>query len=215
MNPIRKILSSKVIWRLTGLTYTTSVIATHGHYLSRQDYLLAGKREMSILSPYFDNEKIALEFGCGPGKNLFGISDKINYGFGIDVNGLYIKLAKKLSNKYVIKNLEFIKYDGIKFPDLNKVDTVFEKGAFERIPKSLVSYYVGQLKQKYLKGKGIMILYFLMERAKGTIFTQRLGDSAYVFWEDREIKELLEKSGLNLLEILSLDFADYYICKSL
>ncbi len=215
MNPIRKILSSKVIWRLTGLTYTTSVMATHGHYLSRQDYLLAGKREMSILSPYFDNEKKALEFGCGPGKNLFGIADKINYGFGIDLNGLYIKLARKLSNKYGIKNLEFIKYDGIKFPDLNMVDTVFEKGVFERIPKSLVSYYVGQLKQKYLKDKGIMILYFLMERAKGTIFTQRLGDSAYVFWEDREIKELLEKNSLELMEILNIDFADYYICKSL
>ena len=214
MNPIRKLLSTRIVWHLSGITYATAIIATNGSYLSHYDYRLCGQNEMSVLFSYFDKEKTVLEFGCGPGKNIFGIVDKIDLGIGIDINGLYINLAKRLANKYGIKNLKFMKYDGIKFPDLDKVDIVFEKGVFERIPKSLVSYYIGQLKQKYLKDKGIMILYFLMERAKGTRFTKRLGDSAYVFWRDREIKELLEKNGLILMEILNLDFADYYICKS-
>lgn len=151
MNTLRKILGTKIVWKLTGITYTTSVIATHGHFLSRKDYLLAGKQEMSILLSYFSNSKIVMEFGCGPGKNLFGIADKIAYGFGIDINGLYIRLAKKLAVKYAIKNLRFIKYDGTQFPEIGKVDIVLEKGVFERIPKSLVSIYISELKKKYLK----------------------------------------------------------------
>ncbi len=215
MNPLKKILSTKVIWRLTGITYVTSIIATHGHYLSRHDYLIAGKREMSVLLPYFDSEKAVLEFGCGPGKNLFGISDKVDYGVGIDINGLYIRLAKRLANTYGIKNLRFKKYDGITFPDIDQVDIVFENGVFERIPKSLVSNYISQLKKKYLKDKGIMILYFLMERAKGTKFTRRLGDSAYVFWNDEEIKNLLREHGFKLMKVLNSEFADFYICEPL
>ena len=215
MNPIRKLLSTRIIWRLSGMTYATAIIATHGYYLSPYDYRQAGKEEMSVLFSYFDKQKTVLEFGCGPGKNLFGIADKIDLGIGIDINSLYIKLAKRLANKYRITNLQLMKYDGIKFPDLSKVDIIFEKGVFERIPKSLVSYYIGQLKQKYLKDKGIMILYFLMEKAKGTKFSKRLGDSAYVFWEDGEIKMLLEKNRLKLMEILKLNFADFYISESL
>ena len=215
MNPLRKILSSKIIWRLSGMTYATAIMATNGHYLSHYDYRYAGKDEMSVLFSYFDKEKSVLEFGCGPGKNLFGIADKIDFGIGVDINGLYLRLANRLANKYGIKNLKFMKYDGTKFPDLGKVDTLFEKGVFERLPKSLVSYYIRQLKQKYLKDKGVMILYFLMERAKGSKFTKRLGDSTYVFWEDGEIKKLLEKNSLKLMKILNLDFADFYICESL
>ena len=60
-----------------------------------------------------------------------------------------------------------------------------------------------------------MILYFLMEKAKGTEFTKKLGDSAYIFWKDAEIKELLTISGLKLLKILNLDYADLYICEAL
>ena len=37
------------------------------------------------------NKKTILEFGRVPGKNLFGIADKIDLGIGIDIdiNGLY------------------------------------------------------------------------------------------------------------------------------
>ena len=197
MNPLKKILSSRIIWRLSGITYATAIVATNGHYLSYYDYRYAAEDSMSVLFR-FDKEKTVLEFGCGPSKNLFAIADKINLGIGIDINGLYIRLAKRLSEKYGIKNLQFMKYNGIRFPDLDKVDIVFENGVFERIDKPLVSYYIGQLKQRYLKDKGIMILYFLMERAKGTEFTRKLGDSSYVFWEDEEIKKLLERNGLKL-----------------
>ena len=50
-----------------------------------------------------------------------------------------------------------------------------------------------------------------MDRAKNTSFTQRLGDQAYVFWNDAEIRSLLRKHDLKLVEILSLKYADFYI----
>ena len=215
MSPLAKLLSSKIVWRLSGITYSTSIIATNGRFLSRDDYLLTGNREMAMLLNYFEKERIVLEFGCGPGKNLFGIADKIKFGFGLDINGLYIRLAKKLAKTYRIENISFLKYDGLTFPKLGSVDIVFEKGVFERLPKLLVSQYISILKKEYLKERGIMILYFLMERAKGTKFTKRLGDLSYVFWEDREIIKLLDENGLKLKEVLSIEFADFYVCQSM
>ena len=35
-----------------------------------------------------------------------------------------------------------------------------------------------------------------MNRAKGSEFTKRLGDEAYIFWNESEITQLLKDSGL-------------------
>jgi len=45
---IKRLLRTKVIRRLTGLTYATAIIATHGKYVSKDKYLEEGKDEMSI-----------------------------------------------------------------------------------------------------------------------------------------------------------------------
>ena len=108
----KRILSSNFIWRLTGLTYRTAIIATHGTYVNVQKYIIEGKHGMLLLAKYFDSSKNVLEFGCGPGKNLFGISDKIKAGYGIDINSGYIRIANKIKNKYHIENLIFMKYNG-------------------------------------------------------------------------------------------------------
>jgi SAM-dependent methyltransferase len=213
-NLIKKLLRSNFVWQLSGLSYPTAVIATHGKYIKKDDYIIYGKNEMSLFSEYFNNSKNVLEFGCGPGKNLFGISDKIKNGYGIDINGFYIKIADKLKRRYGISNLYFIKYDGYNFPRIDNIDIVFSKGVFERIPKHLVEYYIGKLKEYYLKPNGMMILYFLMDRAKGTSFTKRLGDEAYVYWNDSEIRELLSRYSLKVENTLSLEFADFYIVKA-
>lgn len=137
-NPIKCILSSNIAWYLTGLTYATAVIATNGGYLPKKRYINVGKGEMKIFSSYLNRNKTVLEFGCGPGKNLFGIADLVKIGYGIDVNPRYIRLAMKLAKKYNFNNLHFIKYDGINFPDIPKADLIFEKGVFERLDKTIV-----------------------------------------------------------------------------
>ena len=104
-NPIQVALSSKVVWRLTGLTYPTAVIASNGSYLPKMRYVNVGKDEMEIFSSYLSKDKIVLEFGCGPGKNLFGIADLVKTGYGIDVNTRYVRIAEKLAKEYNFNNL--------------------------------------------------------------------------------------------------------------
>lgn len=195
-NPIKKILASKIAWQLTGLTYTTAVIATHGKYISKKIYTSIGKDEIKNFLPYLSGNKTVLEFGCGLGKNLFCISNAITTGYGIDINPLYISLAKKLAKKYNFNNLYFLQYNGIEFPDIPKIDVIFEKGVFERLNKTMVATYIKRLSE-YLNKKGIIILYFLMERVRGTEFTKKLGDSAYVFWKHDEIESLLGNNGID------------------
>ena len=207
-------MSSKFVWRMSGLTYYTAIRATHGRYASKEGYLNAGREEMSIFFKYFDKSKFVIEFGCGPGKNLFGIQDRIKSGYGIDINSLFIKLANKLKKHYRMSNLSFIKYDGINFPIIHKADVIFEKGVFERIPKPQVKYYIESLKGKYLCDNGVIILYFLMDRAISTKFTELLGNDSYVFWTDVEVKKLLKEANLKVIEVKKLEYADFYICNS-
>jgi SAM-dependent methyltransferase len=211
-NPIKYILSSNIAWRLTGLTYATAVIATNGGYLPKKRYINVGKGEMKIFSSYLNRNKTVLEFGCGPGKNLFGIADLVKIGYGIDVNPRYIRLAMKLAKKYNFNNLHFIKYDGINFPDIPKADLIFEKGVFERLDKTIVGSYVEKLKG-YLNEKGVIILYFLMEKGRGTQLTKRLGDSAYVFWDHNEIQVMLKARDLRIREVIGGEQVNYYVCE--
>ena len=92
------------------------------------------------------------------------------------------------------------------------VDLIFEKGVFERLDKTQVSSYVERLRG-YLNEEGVIILYFLMEKGRGTEFTKRLGDLAYVFWNQHEIQQMLEDTDLSIKEIILGEYADYYICK--
>ena len=50
-NLIKKLAASKLVWQMTGLTYPTAVRATTGRFMSKDDYLISGKDEMSV---FFD-----------------------------------------------------------------------------------------------------------------------------------------------------------------
>lgn len=213
VNPVKQALSSRLAWLLTGLTYTTAVIATNGRYLPRDRYVATGRKEMSIFSDFLGSDKTVLEFGCGPGKNLLGIADRIRAGWGIDINPLYIRIANKLALRYSFRNLHFLTYDSVKFPpEITMFDVIIEKGVFERLDKSLVGSYITKLTE-HLKPDGVMILYFLMERARKTEFTKRLGDSVYTFWSPDEVLCLLRNARLNPSEVISAQYADFYVCR--
>ena len=54
-----------------------------------------------------------------------------------------------------------------------------------------------------------------MDRAKGTVFSKRLGDESYIFWSETDIVNLMKKNKLVIDEILSLEYANLYIVKRL
>lgn len=210
----QKLLSTKLIWRISGLTYPTAVIATNGYYVDKQTLIQIGKEENKTLLQYFDKSDTVLEFGSGIGKNLIAISNYINSGHGIDINPYYCRLARKLTKKFAIKNLLFHSYDGYNFPNLTKFDIIYENGVFERIPKNLVAKYVCSLREKFLADKGKMILYFLRENAKLIGFTKRLGDSAYFFWTKEEIVNMTAKLGLKEIDLQIWPMAYVYILEN-
>ncbi|MEM3795529.1 MAG: methyltransferase domain-containing protein [Thermoprotei archaeon] len=196
-----RVLSSIFVWRLSGVSYRTSVIATHGFYVPKEKYLEETKNQMLPLLKYFNNIDRVLEFGCGIGGNLIGISDNIKEGLGIDINPLFIFQANKLKKMAGKKNIDFISYDGKKFPMMGKFNSIYSIGVFERIPKNIVVSYIRSLKN-YLYENGRMMIYFLSERAKGTIFTKRLGENAYVYWTRKEVEQLIKE--------LNLEIEDYF-----
>lgn len=214
MNILKKFLASRIVWRFSGLTYYTAVIATRGRYIRKDDLINEGRKDMEPFASYFSKSTDVLEFGCGIGVNLFGIADIIRKGYGLDINRFYIRIAKSLSSRFGFNNLYFYAYDGKNFPEIPKVHVILEKGVFERLPKNYVKYIINTLKEKYLLDDGVMILYFLTSRAKGTDFTKRLGDETYIFWESDEIETMLRNLGLDIVEKLSISVADYFIVKN-
>lgn len=210
----KKLLSSNFTWRISGLTYPTAVIATNGYYVDKQKLIQIGREENNTLLQYFDKSDTMLEFGSGIGKNLIALSNYINFGYGIDINPHYCRIARKLTKRFGINNLQFYQYDGSNFPSLPKFDIVYENGVFERISKNLVAKYVGALKENFLADRGKMILYFLREDAKRIGFTKRLGDSAYFFWTKDEIVNMTTNLGLKEIDSQTWPMAYVYILEN-
>lgn len=188
---IQKVKSSEFIWKFSGLTYRWGVKATRGKYMSFSDYMKNSKSKMSQLRLNFEGMEV-LEFGCGLGGNLLSISEEIKFGVGLDVNSLYIRQANKFRKKLGHANLNFVVYDGRSIPALQLFDIIFSLNVFERISRNAIVSYLRQLKN-LSKSECHMCLFFLGENAKGTGFTDRLGENAYTFWNVDQINDMLSK----------------------
>lgn len=198
------VLASNLIWRLSGISYSTAVVATHGRPTSWQGYLRECSAQMEILDRYIAMSKEILEFGCGIGGNLVSVGSKVQKGWGIDVNRGYIRIARRIALKANATNLTFIKYDGHKIPEVffHRIDTAISIGVFERISKSKVYDLLLQLSNT-LTTNGTLIVYLLSDRAKGSVFTQTLGDDAYTFWSDNEISSIPSFLEMDYIERIS------------
>lgn len=196
MNIKQRIFGSNFVWRLSGLSYYTGVLATRGHYLTKDDYLKESFKKVSALNiPIF--EKKVLEFGSGLGGNLISIAKQIKSGIGIDINPLFVYRAKKLARRFNCDNLTFLSYDGFNFPSLPKFDVIFSVNVFERIPKNVVKNLIPML-VALGDENSIFVLFFLNEYAQGTQFTELLSDNAYVYWTHDELSDLFSEYSMNV-----------------
>ena len=174
---VQKIKSSRLVWKYSGLTYRWSVLATRGKYLTLNEYLQNSVEKIKSLSIDIQQKKV-LEFGTGIGGNLLCIAKEINKGVGVDVNCLYTKRANRLKNFTI--------------PIKDKFDVVFSLNVFERIPHDIARKLVIQL-FRLVSQEGILVLFFLGERARSTGFVNRLGEDAYSFWSLDELKRITPK----------------------
>lgn len=186
----QQVLRSRLVWRLSGLSIPTAINATTGRWLNVRAYLGACRTEMSRWSAYFPPGSTALDFGSGVGGNLLGLADRVSYGLGIDVNPLYTRWANLLAESEAARNISFNSYDGAHIPvQIGTFKRIYSIGVFERIPLDRAAALIRGL-LRHLDPAGLMLLGFLTERAKGTWFTRRLGESAYTFWTERDVSEL-------------------------
>ena len=207
---IKKLLSSMFVWKLTGISYVTAVIATSGKYMPPSEYVVSGRTNVIDFAEDLRNKRV-LELGCGLGRNLFALSNVIKEGVGIDINRGYVRIATKLAKKYGFHNVSCISYDGQNLPELGKFDAIMEIGVFERLPKAYVKELLLKLREAYAIDGTQFILYFLTSRAKGTEFTKRLGDEAYIYWDDGEVRDILSSLGIEIERVLQWKYANVYI----
>jgi cyclopropane fatty-acyl-phospholipid synthase-like methyltransferase len=185
---------------MTGLSYRSAVVATKGHYLPPDDYpAYCGRQiEDALGGLLIRRDSRVLEFGCGIGGYLLAISPRVGEGIGLDVNRGYIRIARRLANRFGCHNLRFVSYSGFPLPELGRFDLAFSVGVFERIPKEVVRQYLEWMAQSLVED-GTLVASFLTVDARASPFTHRLGDSAYVFWERTEAERVFEESGIRVL----------------
>lgn len=198
----RPLLRSEVVWRASGLTYATAVIATTGSYSSSERYLSNLALRMEELGRWFQPTDRVMEFGCGLGGNLIGLASRIQVGFGVDVNPGYVNIANKLAERAGVRNVTFTPYDGHKLSSPYLLNGVISIGVFERLPKPLVLSYLSQFRE-VLAPRATLILYFLTDQALRAGFGRVLGESAYVSWSPEELSRIFAQLGFEPLDVVT------------
>lgn len=186
---VRAVLGSGAIWKLSGLSYPTAVLATRGRIESVSEYIAESREQMAQLPIEGLRGKKVLEFGCGVGGNLIAISDCIEEGVGVDINRWFTKRAAKVAKSVGVRNVRFIALSEYDHGTSGLCDVAFSIGVFERLDRQTVGHSIS-LMSKWLAPGGRLFLYFLAPRARGSTFTSWLGESAYRTWSVTEVESL-------------------------
>lgn len=198
MRLVKRILRSDLVWRLSGLTYYSAVIATHGYFEPPSDYVASCKKQMDTFSSLIAGCTRIVEFGSGLGGNLIAVANLVSVGYGIDINPFYPRIAKRIARRVGVENVHFMTYNGRTVPRIVPApDIIFSFGVFERLPKAVVRDYIAQLRDT-LHPEGRMILSFLTVAALQTSFVNQLGADAYVPWTAEEIRRAARDLRLEL-----------------
>lgn len=139
-----------------------------------------------------------LDLGCGPGHHSKYFSNLDFKVTGIDLSSEMIKLAKR----------EFI---GLDFRVMDIADLDFEVSTFDgiwasasllHVPKNNIKIILKKI-QKILVNNGL--LYISLKEGKGSELYKDIRyagvDKYYVYYQLKEIKEILENVGFKIIEI--------------
>ena len=196
----QRFLRSRLVWRLSGLSWWSACKATKGKVMDRAGYLAHCAGEMDFIMEHLRPGDRVLEFGCGLGGNAHAVAGKVARMVGVDINGLYIRWARRVNRDR--PNTEFIAYDGMTLPFEDGVfSLVYSWAVFERLPKDLVESYLKEF-CRVLEPGGRTAVYFLRRNALETGFSELLGDDIYVFWEQDELRALHVRLGLTVQRII-------------
>jgi SAM-dependent methyltransferase len=104
-------------------------------------------------------DEIILDFGCGSGRISYWIAPKVKKVVGLEITREMIDLAEK---NRVAENVEFIVYDGVRFPVVPyPFDLILSVGVLQTMKEELLKRALSGLAQ-YLKKDG---RFYLIEQA--------------------------------------------------
>ena len=197
----RRLVAGPLVWRLSGVTYPTAVVATHGRYVGRDEYLRNCAAQMAALAAEFHSGDRVVELGCGLGGNLIALAPRISFGLGLDVNPWFLRHARRLAAHCQAPHIRFrtVPPDG-RFAERAPFDVGLSIGVFERLEASTVRAHVESL-ASHVRPGGRVLLYFLSSAARDLPMIDRLGPEAYVFWTESDAQTLV--SGVTSLSVRS------------
>lgn len=104
-------------------------------------------------------DELILDFGCGSGRISYWIAPKVKKVVGLEITREMIDLAEK---NRVAENVEFIVYDGVRFPVVPyPFDLILSVGVLQTMKEELLKRTLSGLAQ-YLKKDG---RFYLIEQA--------------------------------------------------
>jgi hypothetical protein len=198
---IRRVLSSRVIWNWSGLTVPTALFATTGSAGSIENYLEGMRTRMLGLMSFIGDSSTLLDFGTGVGGNVLSIADRIRYGYGLDINSHYLRIADGIRRSRRIANVRFLHYEGRVVPVIPGITVVLAIGAFERIPKGQARILLSQLRL-LVSEDGVLLIHFLTPEARNRGIGRILGEDAYAFWTRSELDSAFFAAGLKPLHTM-------------
>ena len=173
-----------------------------------------------LFSDYlFSGDKV-LDLGCGNGRNIVYFNEKLTDYYGVDNSVELIKLAKK---KYPQKNFSVDDALDLSFAG-SFFDKVYSIAVLHQIPSEELRLKFLREAKRVLKPKGLLALTVwklyridhlilmlknsFMKMIKGSKLDYGdvlvpWGDKIeryYHFFSEKELKELIEKAGFNLIE---------------
>lgn len=118
---------------------TEQMAAVMGKDMSMSDFWLSGEDRFTNMTSLFLGEKdismfTCLDIGCGPGRILKPMAERMRRAIGIDISSTAVKSAKE--NLKNLSNVEIYKVDGKEFSNIENrsIDLVTCYDVFQHIP---------------------------------------------------------------------------------
>jgi cyclopropane fatty-acyl-phospholipid synthase-like methyltransferase len=143
--------------------------------------------------------------GCGYGRETLTIGPRASHVFGIDVNTAILSKAVRFLNSNGVANFTPVPVDNYRKLIPVGIDLVFSIVVTQHLTRNLVFDYFSTLAQKLVPG-GAFVVQFLEELFDGV--DERDAEmrkyEPSVSWTSRQISDLVQRAGLELGEIRTL-----------
>lgn len=116
-----------------------------------------------ILKCFFKNtlDSVALEYGCGPGRNLRRLAPRFKRVDGVDVSGVSIENAHRFLRLNNISNYRLYENNGRDIPvDSSSYDLVFAVICFTHIGSHTIRKHILKEMNRVLNKDGIVVIQF-------------------------------------------------------